>query len=265
MSKKRLALLGCGYLNNIVADAYLADMLPEYEIVGVFGRTEANAQALAEKIGGGCAVCHTMEELLALKPDYVAEAASGQAVREYAEQILAGGANLVVISIGAFADKELLERVKTVARDHGTRVHIASGAVGGFDVLRTISLMGEAKTKMTSRKGPWSLEGTPLFTEQLAAETEPREVFVGTSKEAIAILPTRVNVSVATALASVGPENLEYRINSVPGMVGDDYVIETEVEELGMRAVVNIYSRTSEIAGWSMVAVLQNAVSPIVF
>ena len=91
------------------------------------------------------------------------------------------------------------------------------------------------------------------------------EVFVGTSKEAIAMLPTKVNVSVATALASVGPENLEYRINSVPGMVGDDYVIETEVAEKGMRAVVNIYSRTSEIAGWSIVEVLQNAEAPIVF
>lgn len=265
MEKKRLALLGCGYLNNIVADAYLNGMLEDYEIVGVFGRTEANAQALAEKIGGGCAVCKTMEELLALKPDYVAEAASGQAVRAYAEQILRGGANLVVISIGAFADKELLERVKAVAKEHGTRVHIASGAVGGFDVLRTISLMGQAKTKMTSRKGPLSLEGTPLFEEKLLEEGEPTEVFVGSSKEAIAILPTRVNVSVATALASVGPEHLEYRINSVPGMMGDDYVIETEVEELGMRAVVNIYSRTSEIAGWSIVEVLQNAVSPIVF
>ncbi len=39
---------------------------------------------------------------------------------------------------------------------------------------------------------------------------------VGSSKDAIAILPTKVNVSVATALASVGPEKLEYHINSVP-------------------------------------------------
>lgn len=263
MGKKRLALLGCGYLNNIVADAYLNGMLEDYEIVGVMGKSEENIKALSEKLD--CAGCSSMEALLALKPDYVAEAASGQAVRTYAEQILGSGANLVVISIGAFADKELYQRVQQVARANGTRVYIASGAVGGFDVLRTISLMGEAKTKMTSRKGPLSLEGTPLFEEKLLENGEPTEVFVGTSKEAIAILPTRVNVSVATALASVGPENLEYRINSVPGMVGDDYVIETEVAERGMRAVVNIYSRTSEIAGWSIVEVLQNAESPIVF
>ena len=263
MSKKRLALLGCGYLNNIVADAYLNGMLEDYEIVGVMGKSEENIKALSEKLG--CAGCSSMEDLLALKPDYVAEAASGQAVRTYAEQILGSGANLVVISIGAFADKELYQRVQKVARANGTKVYIASGAVGGFDVLRTISLMGEAKTKMTSRKSPRSIRYTPLYKEGLLEIDQPTEVFSGTSKQAIEILPTMVNVSVATALASVGPENLGYRINCEPDMVGDDYVIETEVEELGMKAVLNIYSRTSEIAGWSIVEVLQNAESPIVF
>lgn len=73
------------------------------------------------------------------------------------------------------------------------------------------------------------------------------------------------NHIVAAALASVGPEKLEYHINSVPGMKGDGYIIETEVEEAGVKAVLNIYSRTAEIAGWSIVEVLQNAVSPIVF
>lgn len=263
MEKKRLALLGCGKLSSLVANAYLDGFLPEYELVGVLGRSEERAQALAEK--AGCTACKNIEELLALKPDYVAEAASVQAVKTYAEQILSNGANMVIISIGALADADFLERVKEVGKANGTRLHIASGAVGGFDVLRTISLMGAAKAKMTSHKGPKSLQNTPLFKEELMEEGEKTEVFVGSSKEAIAILPTKVNVSVATALASVGPENLEYHINSVPGMVGDDYVIETEAEEAGVKAVVNIYSRTADIAGWSIVEVLQNAVSPIVF
>lgn len=52
-------------------------------------------------------------------------------------------------------------------------------------------------------------------------------------------------------------------IYSVPGMVGDDHKITSEIE--GVKAVVDIYSSTSAIAGWSVVAVLQNIVSPIVF
>ena len=75
----------------------------------------------------------------------------------------------------------------------------------------------------------------------------------------------KLNHIVAAALASVDPEKLEYHINSVPGMKGDDYIIKTDVEEAGVKAVLNIYSRTAEIAGWSIVEVLQNVVSPIVF
>ena len=74
MEKKRLALLGCGKLNHIVADAYLNGILPEYEVVGVLGRTKEKAEALAEKLG--CERCENIDELMALKPDYVAEAAS---------------------------------------------------------------------------------------------------------------------------------------------------------------------------------------------
>ena len=46
-------------------------------------------------------------------------------------------------------------------------------------------------------------------------------------------------------------------------MVGDDHKITAEIE--GVKAVVDIYSSTSAIAGWSIVALLQNIVSPIVF
>lgn len=52
-------------------------------------------------------------------------------------------------------------------------------------------------------------------------------------------------------------------IFSVPGMIGDDHKITAEID--GVKAVVDIYSSTSAIAGWSVVAVLKNLVSPIVF
>ena len=52
-------------------------------------------------------------------------------------------------------------------------------------------------------------------------------------------------------------------IFSVPGMIGDDHKITAEID--GVKAVVDIYSSTSAIAGWSVVAVLRNLVSPIVF
>ena len=56
---------------------------------------------------------------------------------------------------------------------------------------------------------------------------------------------------------------MDFHIISVPGMIGDDHKITEEID--GVTAVVDVYSRTSDIAGWSVVALLQNLVSPIMF
>ena len=130
-------------------------------------------------------------------------------------------------------------------------------------MLRTISLMGQAKSGIRTKKGPASLMNTPLYDDDLMTEEGEPHVFSGNAKEAISILPTKVNVAVAASLATTGPEDTSVNIFSVPGMVGDDHKITTEID--GVKATVDIYSSTSAIAGWSVVAVLKNLVSPIVF
>ncbi len=261
MEKKRLALLGDGRLNEIVANAIKDGILPEYELVGVFGVDEAKVQAFAER--HNCVPCMTIEELMDLKPDFTSEAASPQAVRDYSEFVLNSGSNLVVITVGAFADQELYARVRETASKNGTRVYIASGAVGGFDILRTAKLMSPITAKMKSKKSLRSLLYSPLFKESLLTNTEPEQVFSGSTREAIDTLPFHYNVAVATALASAGPEDTILNIEVVPNFVGDEYKIEIEGDEI--KTDLNIYSRTPRIAGWSIVAALQNAVSPIVF
>lgn len=272
MNKKRLGLLGSGYLSGIVVKAWKNGFLDEYEIVGVMGRNQQTAAKLAED--AGCRVCKSLEELLEQKPDYVAEAASVQMVKDSAEKILSSGSSLIVLSIGAFADTGFYDRAMRTASEHGTRIYIASGAVGGFDVLRTVSLMGKAAaggasaegitvSGIETHKGPKSLSNTPLFEEHLMTDQEETHVFAGNAREAIGLLPTKVNVAVAASLATTGPEKTGVDIYSVPGFIGDDHKITAEIP--GVKAVVDIYSDTSEIAGWSVVAVLRNIVSPMVF
>ena len=47
MKKLKLALLGCGKLNEIVANALEEGLLPEYELVAVLGRDEKRAKDFA--------------------------------------------------------------------------------------------------------------------------------------------------------------------------------------------------------------------------
>lgn len=119
MGKLKLGILGNGYLADIIVEAGLKGMLDEYELVGVLGRTREKTELLAKK--GGCRACSTIDELLALAPDYVAEAASVQSVKDCGVKILASGASMIVLSIGAFADKEFYGQVKETAAVHGTR------------------------------------------------------------------------------------------------------------------------------------------------
>ena len=261
MRKIKLAVVGCGFLGNIIVDAWKQGLLPEFEFCGCLSRKPESTAALAAK--AACPPCANLDELLALKPDYVLEAASPQVVRDIAEPVLRSGANMVVLSIGAFADASFLETVKTTAQAAGKRVHLASGAIGGFDVLRTAALMSAIDASITTQKGPASLRNTPVFADSLLTDDQTTEVFAGCAKDAIALFPTKVNVSVATALATAGPENTQVSINSVPGFQGDDHRIEVRGQDV--HAIVDIDSRTSAIAGWSVVALLRNLVSPIAF
>ena len=264
MKKLRLGIVGCGRLNRIVARAVADGLLPEYELVGCFSRTYASAEALAGEMAGrgiACKPCQTIEELLALQPDIVAEAATPAGMRDVAVKCLSNGCSIVCLSIGALADDSFYAEVRATAAQHGTKVYMASGATGGFDVLRTATLMGGATAAFFNEKGPNALKGTSVYDEKL--QNEQCVVFHGTATEAIAEFPTRVNVTVAASRASVGPEKMEVTMQSSPYFRGDTQRV--EIRNPQVRATVDVYSATPEIAAWSVVAVLQNIVSPIVF
>lgn len=256
---KRLGILGAGHLSGIVARAWKDGLLPGYELVGITSRGGDKLAALCREVG--CPGYDTLEKLLDRGCDIVAECAGVQAVRSGAIPVLESGSDLAVLSIGALADPAFYEEVSRAAEKTGRKVHLASGAIGGFDVLRTVCLMGGAKAAMETRKSPGSLQGTPVYTAEM--ERGEKTAFEGTPAQAIALLPTKVNVSVAAALATTGPEEMAFAIQSVPGFVGDDHKI--TVERDGVRAVVDVYSSTSAIAAWSVVALLRDLTSPIQF
>lgn len=261
---KKLVIVGCGHLAEIVANAVVKGLLPEYDLIGVYSRTASKAEhivGIMQQYGKSCIACTSLEELLDLKPDYLVESASPAAMRELALPALKNGTSIVTLSIGALADAVFYQEVMKTAKENGTRVYIVSGATGGFDVLRTAFLMGNASAKFFNEKGPNALKGTAVYDESL--QTEQRIVFSGNATEAIKMFPTKVNVSVAASLASVGPENMQVSMQSTPGFRGDTQRVEIKNDQV--HAVIDVYSATAEIAGWSVVNTLLNITSPIVF
>lgn len=83
----KLVIVGCGRLAEIITNAVVKGILPDYELVGVYSRTASKAERIANKMrqhGKMCAACHTLKELLELKPDYLVESASPAAMKELA-------------------------------------------------------------------------------------------------------------------------------------------------------------------------------------
>ena len=234
---KKLVIVGCGRLADIVADAVVNGLLPEYDLTGVYSRTASKAERIVtkmEKHGKTCRACATLEDLLALKPDYLVESASPAAMKELALPALKNGTSIITLSIGALADTGFYQEVMKTAK---------------------------ANARFFNEKGPNALKGTAVYDDSL--QSEQRIVFSGNATEAIGMFPTKVNVAVAASLASVGPEKMQVSMQSTPGFVGDTQRVEIKNDQV--HAVIDVYSATSDIAGWSVVNTLINITSPIVF
>ena len=164
---KRAAVIGCGALGTILVTNFAR--AEGWTLTGVMARTKARAEALAAN--AGCSAATTLEELLADKPDLVVEIAGIGAAKAYGEAVLEAGCDFVLVSAGALADADWKARMTETALRTGRRIHVASGAIGGFDVLRTAALMGVEVATFESTKSPKSLSGAPgLMGVELPAD-----------------------------------------------------------------------------------------------
>ncbi|WFA08123.1 aspartate dehydrogenase [Tissierella sp. Yu-01] len=268
MQKKRISLIGCGTLGKIFLEVFEKHINKEYEIDGILIRTTEHIREFAKD--HNYFLYDSIESLLERKPDYVVEFASANAVRKYGKQILGAGVSLVVVSVGALADEELYNMLKREAKVSNAKLYIPSGAIGGFDLMRTIALGQDAKVKITNLKAPASLKGAPYLKGRTLSLESEEIIFKGNAKEAIQGFPKNVNVAVAASLAVSNMEDAEVEIHSVPGQPSNTHRIEaensfakTKIEISSIPDPVN--PKSSVITAWSVVALLKNLIDPIQF
>lgn len=266
--KHKLGLIGCGVLGGIISEKTSFILKDDYEFIGVVNRDFNKAEDFSKNLN--CKACENIDELIKLRPDYIIEAASTNCLKDVAVKILENGINLIVLSVGAFADSDFYNICKKTAKGNKSRIYIASGAVGGFDVLKTATLIEETQVSIETKKAPASLNGAPCLNGRNLSETETEEVFNGTAANAISAFPKNINVAVATALATTGCENTKVIIKSVPGMksnlhcinlVGETVKVKVEIESKPSKE----NPKSSTLAALSVVSLLEKLSSPIVF
>ncbi|MDR7870106.1 MAG: aspartate dehydrogenase [Tissierellaceae bacterium] len=268
MKKYRISIIGSGSLGSIIGKNISKELYDDYEVVGILSGRIENALKLANQIN--CKAYNGLDEMLNDKPDYIIEAASPDVVKNNAVKILENGVNLIVLSVGALADEKFYKTLEQKAIEKNSRVHLASGAVGGFDVLNAAMLMEDATVTIITEKAPNSLNGAPFLDGRELSQDNIEDVFTGTAKEAIKAFPKNINVAVATALATTGVDNTNVVIRSIPGMksnkhsiklVGNTVKVNVEIESTP--SIDN--PKSSTLAAWSVISLLKRLVSPITF
>lgn len=265
---KEIAVIGYGALGKILVSALLDRLKGDYRLVGIYDQVLEGDSLQVD--GETVPLFPSFDALIDSAADLVVEIAGVGAVKAYGERILRAHKDLVITSVGSLADEDLLAQLVKTAKASGQKVHITSGALGGFDIMRTLYLMGGATTEVQSTKAPKSLNGAPYLAGQDLPTDEKVTAFEGNAKAAIAGFPKNTNVSVAAGLVTCGAEQTRVRLVSDPEKSGNTHRV--TVENPSAKATIEITSKvdpknpkSSVTAAWSVLALLQNLASPIQF
>ncbi len=200
-ARDRVVLLGWGAIGRAVAARLSGARL---DLVGIAVR---DAGADRPGLPDGVPVIDDPDELGGLGATVVAEAAGRASVLPWGRAALSCGADLIVSSVSAFADPEVLDELSDLATATGGRIHIQPGALAGVDALSAARTLGLDRVEHRMVKPPHAWRGTPAEgLLDLETVTETVEFHRADAATTAAAFPKNANVAMTTALAGIGPE-----------------------------------------------------------
>lgn len=220
----------------------IANHIIECDEVILFDGQIERAQKLAKSCRVNVTVVDEVEKMVALRPSVIVEAASQQAVKQYARGIVSKGIELIVMSVGALLELNLNRR----------KIHIPSGAIGGLDAISSATLAGAEQIVLTTRKNPQALEMNNQKSEL---------VFEGSPSDAVKNYPKEMNVAATLALIA-SPEKILVRLISDPKVTRNIHEIEVKWKygEMTLNFANDPHPnnpKTSALAAWSAIKLLK--------
>lgn len=263
----RIGLAGFGNVGQELARRLTAGVIPEVQLVAATASDLGRARANAAQFSPAPQIV-PLAELPALC-DIIVECATAESFPEIARTVLTASKYLIAVSAGGVPNcAEMIE----LAREHGGRVRIASGAMPGLDIIRCAAEGGIRSVHLRSRIKPDSmahehyvLDRGHDFTAQ--PPREPVKVFGGSAGEAAAAFPRHFNVAVSLSLAGIGFDNTQVEVWADPGIPGAIHHVEVEGEDIALtlesRNRPSQNPRTSRIVAPSIIAAIRALVAPV--
>lgn len=263
----KIGLVGCGAIGTEIARAIDSGDIAA-ELVAVFDRNEDRAGELLRDLKTQPKLS-CLEDLVE-RSDIVVEAASQRAVAEVAKAALERGRDLMIMSVGALLDRRLYRMVEDLAKEHGCRVYLPSGAISGLDGLKSAGAGRIDLVTLTTTKNPKGFLGAPYIEDMkidLDAISEPKVLFEGPAEEAVLAFPANVNVAATLSLTAQGATvmvkivadpDIEVNIHQITAE-GNFGRITTRVENVPSPR----NPKTSYLAALSAIATLRSISEPI--
>jgi aspartate dehydrogenase len=250
----KLGIIGCGAIGTDVGKA--ADEMSEIENIYLYDVKRKSSEKLNSQLVKS--EIKDVQEFLQ-EVDVVFEAASQEAVKQFAEDVLKKGKDMIIMSIGIFFDNTFKIKIEDLAKKHHCKIYVPSGAVCGIDGILAASVEVIDEVTLVSTKPPISL----------GKNSKKRTiVFEGTAREAVKKFPKNINVAASLSLAGVGFDKTYVKIVSDPVVTRISHKILAHGKFGRLRAEVEnmpnpINPKSSYMASLSAIATLKRIINPI--
>jgi len=266
--RMRIGLIGGGVIARLVLEHRAA--LGEVALAGILGRSDASrGKALAAEFG--VAFVTRLDALVALKPDAVVEAASHDAVRQYAAPLLEAKIPVIVLSGGALCDDALRARLERLAAEHRAMLYVPSGGIGGLDALKAACAAGVDEVEIAVTKPPAAWKEIP-YVERLGVDLDglagPTVLFDGTARDGVPHFPANVNIAAVLAMAGIGFDRTRLKVVADPALRFNTHYISVR----GPTGTISVKlesvpapdnPRTALLACYSALAAIKQLASPV--
>jgi aspartate dehydrogenase len=250
----KLGIIGCGAIGTDVACA--ADAMKEIEKIYLFDIKKSAAETLCSQLKK--ASVQPFDTFLQ-DVDVVFEAASQQAVHQYAVRVLESEKDIIIMSIGSLFNDALRKKLERTAREHHRKIYLPSGAVCGIDGVLAASVEKLDSVTLVTTKPPASL-GKSVETRTV--------VYEGNARDAVKRFPKNINVAACLSLAGVGFDDTKVEIVADPVETRINHKILAHGRFGRLRAEVENMPnpknpQSSYMASLSAIATLRRILDPI--
>lgn len=260
----KIGIIGCGAIGSTLAKA--AENFKEVEEIYIFDKSHVCSRMMEEKFTKVISIL-SVEELIS-KSDFIAEAASQEAVALFAKKILESGKSILIMSVGALVDGSLREDLIKTAKQHNCRIYLPTGAICGIDGICSAASSEIEEVTLITRKPPGAFEDVDYVKDMgidLGNLESPRVLFEGKASEAVKLFPKNVNVAATVSLAGIGFEKTNVKIVADPATDNNHHTIEVKGKFGRLRSEVDNVPfernpKTSRMAAQSAISALKKIV-----